>query len=84
MTRQDHLRLVGELVSICGAIIILFIEVGAVGWIQGRLCGPRDPVRASVYSASRLPGLPRLQTSSEWGRVSFGQTILGGPFHTLL
>ena len=34
MTHQDHLRLVGELVSIFGAVIILFIEVGAVG-IQG-------------------------------------------------
>ncbi|XDC54959.1 hypothetical protein R6Z07M_006141 [Ovis aries] len=51
VTRQDHLRLVGELVSICGAIIILFIEI-------------TDIFRVGV---SR----------------SFGQTILGGPFHIL-
>ncbi|XP_047619313.1 transient receptor potential cation channel subfamily V member 6 isoform X4 [Phacochoerus africanus] len=69
VTSGDHLRLVGELVSICGAVIILLIEVWCghdwVGcccrpWGSGPSFGPHGPLC--------LPGFPsRFQTSSAWG-----------------
>lgn len=71
MTPEDHLRLVGELVSVFGAVIILIIEV---------CCGRGPGVRLSAVGVQPEPqsarafvsswSLSRFQTSSAWGSLA--------------
>lgn len=81
MTRQDAIRLVGELVTVIGAVIILIVEVRC-GLGPGCGCLPQGP--------SPSPGLevPLCLQIPDIFRVGFtrffGHTILGGPFHVLM
>ena len=47
MTPKDDIRLVGELVTVIGAIIILLVEVRC-GWTLGEAVCPRNPAQVPV------------------------------------
>ena len=85
VTPEDDIRLVGELVTVIGAVIILLAEVrGGQGWGRGCLPqGSRQSPRLQVPLC--LPGPAQIPDIFRVGVTRFfGQTILGGPFHVLM
>lgn len=76
MTRQDAIRLVGELVTVIGAVIILVLEV-RYGLGPGWGCLPQA---SSPDRSLQVPlCLSRFQTSSGWGSLaSLDILSLGG------
>uniref|UniRef100_A0A8D1V8T1 Ion transport domain-containing protein n=1 Tax=Sus scrofa TaxID=9823 RepID=A0A8D1V8T1_PIG len=86
VTHQDKIRLAGELMTVFGAVIILFLEVRC-SRIQAEAnpLGPRPELQSTsllfvcfFLTFSQIPDIFRVGFSRY-----FGQTVLGGPFHVI-
>lgn len=82
MTPQDAIRLVGELVTVIGAVFILIVEVWCRLGLGGGLSDPRSqpkPRPTRTFVSLQIPDVFRVGFAR-----FFGHTILGGPFHVLM
>ncbi|XP_074049626.1 transient receptor potential cation channel subfamily V member 6-like isoform X1 [Macrotis lagotis] len=89
MTREDSIRMVGELVSVIGAVAILLLEVRWGGMIGVGLLSrvlyhlyipyPCFLFLLLIHSHTQIPDIFRVGIARY-----FGQTILGGPFHAII
>lgn len=78
MTYEDNLRLVGEIISVLGALVILLLEVIFISLItEYNMCFTTTPF---IYRLlQQIPDILRVGA-----KRYFGQTALGGPFHVIL
>ena len=78
MTYEDNLRLVGEIISVLGALVILLLEVIFISLItEHNMCFTTTPF---IYRLlQQIPDILRVGA-----KRYFGQTALGGPFHVIL
>ncbi|KAI7806326.1 transient receptor potential cation channel subfamily V member 6 [Triplophysa rosa] len=80
-THTDHMRLIGEIISVIGAIIILLLEVSIIFYIFDTRSGFINKLLWSNLTCYYFqnPNILRVGAKSY-----FGQSALGGPFHVTL